>query len=163
PSGNGLHLLACGKKPEGRCRKGQFECYNACRYLTMTGHRLEDSQERLLRRTNAIARVHAAIFAEDKPDTVGSTPAVSKPDTVLDDDDIIAKASRAKNGDLFSRLWAGNTSGYTSPSEADQALTNLLAFWAGKDSDRMDRLFRKSGLMRDKWEREDYRTGTISK
>ena len=32
------------------------------------------------------------------------------------------------------------------------ALLNLLAFWTGKDVARMDRLFRQSSLMRDKWD-----------
>jgi putative DNA primase/helicase len=28
----------------------------------------------------------------------------------------------------------------------------MLAFWAGKDADQVDRLFRGSDLMRDKWD-----------
>ena len=37
-----------------------------------------------------------------------------------------------------------------------------LAFWTGKDMTRMDRLFRRSGLMRDKYrDRDDYRRDTI--
>jgi putative DNA primase/helicase len=31
-------------------------------------------------------------------------------------------------------------------------LSNHLAFWTGRDADRMDRLFRRSGLMRPKWD-----------
>jgi putative DNA primase/helicase len=30
----------------------------------------------------------------------------------------------------------------------------MLAFWTGGDAQRMDRLFRCSGLMREKWDRE---------
>ncbi|MBL8247994.1 MAG: DUF927 domain-containing protein, partial [Candidatus Competibacter sp.] len=37
-------------------------------------------------------------------------------------------------------------------SAADLALLNLLAFWTGKDTARMDQLFRQSGLMRPKWD-----------
>src|SRR6185369_1853678 len=37
-------------------------------------------------------------------------------------------------------------------SAADLALCNLLAFWTGRDATRMDRLFRGSGLMREKWD-----------
>jgi hypothetical protein len=36
-----------------------------------------------------------------------------------------------------------------------------LAFWTGPDPRRIDRLFRQSGLYRDKWERADYRETTI--
>jgi len=49
-------------------------------------------------------------------------------------------------------------------SSADQALCNHLAFWTGKDCERIDQLFRKSGLMRDKWEkRKNYGPDTILK
>ena len=47
-------------------------------------------------------------------------------------------------------------------SSADAALMTHLAFWTGKDMPRMDRLFRLSGLMRDKYrDRPDYRTATV--
>jgi hypothetical protein len=39
----------------------------------------------------------------------------------------------------------------------------MLAFWCGGDTEQMDRLFRKSGLMRDKWERDDYRASTLNR
>lgn len=49
-------------------------------------------------------------------------------------------------------------------SSADMALMSHLAFWTGKDQPRMDRLFRRSGLMRPKYEgRKDYRNDTIQK
>jgi len=49
-------------------------------------------------------------------------------------------------------------------SDADLALCAFLAFWTGRDSSRMERLFRQSGLMRDKWSaRPDYRAMTIGK
>lgn len=48
-------------------------------------------------------------------------------------------------------------------SSADLALMNRLAFWTGKDRARMERLFRLSGLMRDKFDkRADYRTSTVN-
>ena len=47
-------------------------------------------------------------------------------------------------------------------SAADAALLSHLAFWTGKHCERMDRLYRESGLMRDKWEsRPDYRQRSI--
>ncbi len=39
----------------------------------------------------------------------------------------------------------------------------MLAFWTGRDPERIDRLFRASGLCREQWaEREDYRQRTIA-
>ena len=45
--------------------------------------------------------------------------------------------------------------GYPSASEADLGLCKILAFWTGNDAERIDRLFRRSGLMRNKW--DEYR------
>lgn len=49
-------------------------------------------------------------------------------------------------------------------SVADAALCSHLAFWTGKNCERMDRLFRMSALSRDKWlQREKYRETTIQR
>lgn len=41
------------------------------------------------------------------------------------------------------------------------ALCGMLAYWTGRDPERMDRIFRSSALMREKWNREDYSKNTI--
>ncbi len=46
------------------------------------------------------------------------------------------------------QLWAGEV---PQSSEADMALASHLAFWTGRDQVRMERLMRRSGLVRDKW------------
>src|SRR5204862_378831 len=51
---------------------------------------------------------------------------------------------------------------YPSQSEADLALCCMLALRTGKDAARIDSLFRQSGLIRDKWYREDYRERTLA-
>lgn len=79
-----------------------------------------------------------------------------------DDEQLIHKAMNARaNGAQFAKLWAGQHDG--DHSSGDQALCNLLAYWTGKDPAQMDRLFRQSGLYREKWEREDYRRMTIER
>ena len=50
-------------------------------------------------------------------------------------------------------MWNGEIPDGKSASEADMALAEILAFWCGGDAEQMDRLFRRSGLMRDKWDR----------
>lgn len=92
------------------------------------------------------------------------TAARSAPSPVDIDDASLLEIARAARGTgpLFARLWDGDTAPYSNDhSKADQALVNMLAFWTGKDTTRMDRLFRASGLMRDKWNRDDYRTRTL--
>ena len=75
--------------------------------------------------------------------------------TPLTDNEIIEKATRSKNGVEFPSLWRGDTSKYNGDeSRADLALCNILAFWSGCDSSTIDRLFRQSGLMREKWDRK---------
>jgi primase-polymerase (primpol)-like protein len=46
-------------------------------------------------------------------------------------------------------------------SSADAALAQRLAFWTGKDCERIRRLMKRSALARDKWNREDYLPRTI--
>jgi primase-polymerase (primpol)-like protein len=46
-------------------------------------------------------------------------------------------------------------------SEADAALAQHLAFWTGRNCERMARLLKRSGLARPKYEREDYIRRTI--
>lgn len=56
---------------------------------------------------------------------------------------------------IFSEPYtAVDFSAYASQSEADMAFCNMLAFWCGCDTDKMDSIFRQSGLMRDKWDRK---------
>jgi len=83
----------------------------------------------------------------------------------LDDDAVIAHAEEASNGDKFKKLYAGDWEElYDSQSDADMALLSILAFWCGCDEEQMDRIFRTSGLMRDKWDRRQAGTtyGAIS-
>jgi primase-polymerase (primpol)-like protein len=80
----------------------------------------------------------------------------------LTDDEVIRRAGEAANGQKFRALWAGDVGGYGSQSEADAALVSLLRFWVGDDEARIDALFRRSGLVRDKWDRPDYRRRTLA-
>ena len=53
--------------------------------------------------------------------------------------------------------WKGR---YTSQSEADIALCNLLAFYCQCDTNQMQRIFRRSGLYREKWNERRGEAGT---
>jgi putative DNA primase/helicase len=94
----------------------------------------------------------------DSQHAAGSEPAMPVGND-LDDETLIERARDAANGAKFDRLWRGDTSGYPSQSEADMALCSLLAFWTGGDADQMDRLFRDSGLMREKWDEPHFADG----
>jgi primase-polymerase (primpol)-like protein len=79
----------------------------------------------------------------------------------LSDKAIIRHALAASNRKKFRQLWNGDISGYQSHSDADEALLMMLAFWTNRDPVAMERLFRQSGLYRDKWKRDDYRARSI--
>jgi hypothetical protein len=96
-----------------------------------------------------------------------------------DDAELIARAMRSmsiagafRKKAMFRDLWTNNTDvllrtfpqgdGYDH-SAADQALANHLCFWTGADCPRIQRLMLQSGLVRDKWHREDYLPRTILK
>ena len=85
------------------------------------------------------------------------------PGSYLSDESVIAKALASKQGEKFRSLWEGSLPEGISHSEADLSLCTMLAFWCGGDTDQMDRLFQESGLMREKWNREDYRTATLER
>ncbi|MFH1951891.1 MAG: AAA family ATPase [Pseudomonadota bacterium] len=77
----------------------------------------------------------------------------------FDDNRLIDKMLESQNGDKILRLLNGDSSDYPSPSEADQALCNRLAFWTGNNAGQMDRIFRTSGRMREKWNEKHFGDG----
>lgn len=152
PSGTGLHIYVFGKIPVDGRKSGAREMYQAKRYFTVTGIQFGDVRP-LADRSKEIVE----LFAEWFPDKFAPLPQKSTSSAPIDlsDAELIAKIRRSKSGALFSALWDGGwkNSGYKSRSEADIALCNMLAFWTRNDADRIDRLFRSSGLMRPKWDR----------
>ena len=78
-----------------------------------------------------------------------------EPCSYLTDEQVIEHASRSESGDKFKALMDGRwEEGYDSQSDADMALVSILAFWCGNVEEQIDRIFRTSGLMRDKWDRQ---------
>jgi len=79
--------------------------------------------------------------------------------TSFDDNRLIDKMLESQNGDKIRRLLDGDYSDYASQSEADLALCNHSAFWTGNNEGQIDSIFRKSGLMRDKWDTKHFEDG----
>jgi hypothetical protein len=155
PSGHGVRVIVKGELPDGR-RQREFD--DRGRFLTLTGCRIGGNGS-IAERTAELGRIHARLFP---PET--KTKAKSKADAFVGDDELIERAKKAKDGGKFARLWAGQwENDFPSQSEADASLCAKLCFWTDRDAGRIDRLFRMSGLYRDKWEREDYRQATINR
>ena len=183
-SGTGLHIF-------GRCDPsrladrrnkwdGDKEWYHTGRFIALSPHGLQPigGEWRNTDWTDQLLR-----FVPQRADNTGvllegADPAYTGP---ADDEALIqlilrssSAASRFGAAATAADLWNANAavlarlypafdgSGGFDHSSADAALMSHLAFWTGKDLARMDRLFRRSALMRDKYaQREDYRRDTV--
>lgn len=160
PSGNGAHVIAWGTKPGKKARKSTIEIYDWGRYFTVTGNHIRGTPEDICDiDADALHDIYHKIDPMDDLPTVTHTTTKS-PD--LSDDEIIDICQAAANSSKFNALWRGSTAGYSSPSEADQALCNILAFYT-QDEIQLNRLMRMSGLYREKWDRIDYADRTMKK
>jgi len=162
PSGTGLHVLLRAELPPEGNRRARIEIYDRGRFFTVTGRRLRGTSHLVEERQEQLSALHDRLFSpreRDVPERQGKVAS----DNSLDDAEVLRKAASAANGTRLSALWAGDRSGYASDSEADLALCSMLAFWVGPDEARISSLFSRSGLMREKWDREDYRRHTIAR
>ncbi|OPY76883.1 MAG: hypothetical protein A4E65_03032 [Syntrophorhabdus sp. PtaU1.Bin153] len=141
----------------GESGKGALEIANTGKYFSVTGNHLEGTPDWICSNPKGLQKVIDQYFS--KILEVVSAP---KPTVTLEDEEIIRRAENAKNGAAFKKLYSGDWNDYSSQSEADLAFCGMLAFWT-KNQEQIDRIYRGSGLMRPKWEREDYRTQTITK
>jgi putative DNA primase/helicase len=164
PSGSGLRGFARGKLPPGGRKRGDIECYEDKRYLTVTGCHLDSTPTEIQDRQAEIAAIHAEVFKrEGSQGDAAARPAT--PSLSLDDAALLDKARKAKDGPRFIALYDRGdwrAGGFPSQSEADLWLAGKLAFWTGRETARIDALFRRSALMRDKWLRKDYRERTLA-
>lgn len=166
PSGTGVKLIGRGVFPgTGRkvklAEEQELELYNRERYFTITGDLVPGAPADVMECSAALNAVMQEHFANNAPDGAPS----AKASGALSDSDIINYVTKwAKSAAEGERLWRGDTTKQQGDdSAADLALCNMLAFYCGPDPARIDSLFRQSGLMREKWNRADYRANTINK
>lgn len=163
-SGNGIHIICKGKLPEGARRRGNVEMYSERRYFIVTGNIYNENYNKIEDCTEKIKVLHSKYLYSETPQIM---PRKIEP-IDMNDEEIIDKARSCRTGSLFQLLYSGSWEGiYPSQSEADLALCNHLAFWTQRNEEQMDRIFRSSGLMRDKWDKKrgslTYGQSTISK
>lgn len=153
-SGTGLHIICKGTLPDHRCKvklpgERAFELYHEKRYFIVTGKpygELKPIREASQEGVELIERYFSKTSTGEKKQENASAK-------TLTDDELMSRIRKSSQGFLFESLWDGDTSNYNGDdSAADLALCNILAFWTRGDAERMDDLFRRSGLMRDKWD-----------
>lgn len=170
PSGKGVHILIKGNfdgKGFNRTVDGRkVEVYQSARYFTLTGVSLNEAPKPIEERFDHIKLFYDHLKQKTEKPREDRPPTTHTP-LLLEDEQILTKLRNASNKDKFERLWSGDSSGYTDKdgnndeSRADEALCFMIAFYT-RDFSQIDRLFRSSGLYREKWERDSYRTPTIN-
>lgn len=165
-SGTGIHIIGKGVAPAGHSTRNNalgLELYHDGRYCALTGHGATGSFDHPAQQqldwllsthfpTSATTSITPADWSDTPCDGYGGPE---------DDEELLARMERSTSVQgaflgkaTLSQLLAGETGSYgDDASAADSALCCHLAFWTGKNCERMDRLFRNSGLMRDKWDR----------
>jgi hypothetical protein len=184
-SGKGLHIFGTGQIPRHKNRDTAglgLELYHNKRFIAlggMPGATGDANSDQSL----ALSAIVARYFAPNEADGQLPPEWTNEPDPEWngskEDEDLIRRMCASKStasvfgvkatplqlfeGDVAALSKAFPDSGnraYDS-SSADAALAQHLAFWTGKDCERMKRIMMMSKLMREKWLREDYLTRTI--
>lgn len=157
PSGNGVHIIAKGKLPGSKRRKGNVEIYDNGRFFTMTGNTLtkygtvDDVSEVTLKRL--YDKYLASRVVEFRPQRMHGVA------HTLSESEVVRKIMESKQAQQFKLFMDGGWEDfYQSQSEADLAFANMLAFWCARDYTQMDSLFRQSSLMREKWDEKRGKT-----
>jgi hypothetical protein len=188
-SGAGLHIIGQGAAPMHRKRNAALgvEFYTEGRFVALTGtsaigdagtdhtaalHQLvaDYLQPDAANGTGGdwFAAWEAARAAGVSAEWIGPTD-----DALLIERALRSQSAAAAFGGKasFRDLWEANADAlakaFPDPQRpydascADAALAQHLAFWTGKDCDRIACLMQRSNLKRDKWERPDYLPRTI--
>lgn len=187
-SGTGAHVIASysGTVPPHRTRRADLpglEVYHSGRFVALTGNMCAGGS------AAADCTANLPIFLASYLPPIEVQNDTDWTDTPRDDwggpdndDELIDRMLGSKplaaglNADVvsFADLWECNVAKLAvkyppdgadefNRSHADAALFQHLAFWTGCDCERMLRLAGRSGLVREKWDRESYLRGSILK
>lgn len=152
PSGKGVHIICKGQLPKGGRRKGDVEMYDSGRFFTVTGNTIGPYKMVFDDDMGKINYLHHKFIGEESI-PVNDLSQLQQDGNDLSIDEIIADALASKNGTRFELLFQGGWEQvYPSQSEADMAFANDLAFWTARDYEKMDSIFRRSSLYRNKWD-----------
>jgi len=166
-SGRGLHAYLRAKiaRPCNiRSRDGLpgREIYDRARYFTATGERVGEASDI---RTGpevqvALDAFYAKWFTKASEPVSSAVNVVRDAEQELDDDEVLRLLFNEVNGAKWRLLFEGEwCEYYPSQSEADLALCRKLYYYTRSNAVQMNRILRRSGLMRSKW---DQMRGTLT-
>ena len=143
-SRTGIHIFALGTIPRDfKNSKAGVEMYSDKRYCAFTGDAIQPYE---------IKEAQSGLdYVYMKYQTAAALPMPDLPkgECLRSDESVIEKAMQRGH---FRDLYYGKWEMYPSQSEADLALCCILAFWADRDEEVIDRIFRSSDLYRAKWD-----------
>lgn len=177
-SGRGLHIFGRGTVPAHRCKSAVapgIELYTDKRFIAVTG--TSAIGDAAYDATVAIDHIVAQLFAPDG-DTAGPGDEDWRDEAAPEwvgpaDDEVLiqrALAARPSIGQALlgkatlAQLMAGDVAALSQAfpaigegkpydaSSADAALAQHLAFWTGRNTERMRRIMRTTALVREKWD-----------
>lgn len=160
-SETGAHSICRGVKPGEACKKNDREMYTSGRFFVMTGNHISGTP-------TTIQEAPKEAIQTIYNNMVGNTPAPvdnnktkqRSPD--LTDEQIVSLLMGSRLADTFEALWDGIKTEYANDaSVADYHLCRLIAFYTQTPA-QIERIARRSNLVRDKWDRVDYVERTIS-
>lgn len=164
-SGEGLHVIAEGERIDERdnradlSEQGHIEVYENNRYFVLTAD-VYEGYSTVKKRPTAVRAVqedHLPDLPEDtswsfeRQQTAAYGQQSGRGQTDATPEQIRRTIEEYGKEDVL-RLWEGSSRGYPSPSEADLAFAAHLYFWCKGDRQLMDKCFRASDRMREKWD-----------
>lgn len=188
-SGQALHVFGRYSRVPEHAKKNTplgLELYTGGRFCALTGTHAMGSVD-----TDITASLELIVAQYFVPSATGdfagwTSEPVAEWSGPTDDEDLLAKAMKSgkrsaaamfgdgghvtfedlwtANADKLAGTWPGEGHKPFGQSEADLALADHLAYWTGKNCERIEALMRRSALARDKWDsHRTYLAGTILK
>lgn len=148
--GDGVRGFCLGHfNPEEGKHTGNIEIYQERKWVTVTGQWIKDSAEDINSAQEVIDEFRAQYF---KPYYTTDTSDLPVTDVKFNDDEIISRIENVSNEELREQF---RDYFYTGPignhSDDDFHLCCIIRFWT-QDEEQIDRIFRRSALMREKWD-----------
>ena len=159
PSGTGLHILVLSAVSASyKNQEYGIEIYSRKRFFTFTGNRIPSLNPDICDRTVQLEEIIVKYFPNRNPchkskKTNPPTCGLFGCATSEEDNKILAKMFKSRNGEKLKNLFYGDIKAFHNDhSRADFALACHLSYWTNNNLPQIERLFRKSGLMRPKWD-----------
>lgn len=148
-SGDGYHAIFRGFKPENTPnKKNGCEMYDHERFFALTADLKTLPQVELIDGEAMKNLIDLTVGFKKEAQVEPAAGAGNG----MSSDEIINRILASSQADQFRKLCTGNIGDYESPSSADLALCNILAYWTNRDAQKIDSIFRQSKLYRSKWD-----------